>query len=59
MSEVKIFTDDGVCQTVHLPMLLPTSGTYTIRTGQPIRIEPGFQEVEITITKVSKPREGE
>lgn len=38
------------CQTVHLPTLAPASGTYTFRTGEPIRIEPGFQEVEITIS---------
>jgi hypothetical protein len=44
-------------QTVHLPGLLPTDGSYTFRTGELIRIEPGFQEVEIRIRLVPKPKD--
>ena len=39
--------------TVHLPTILPTSGTYTIRTGQPVTIAPGCQQIEITISLVT------
>jgi hypothetical protein len=50
---VKIISADQV-QTVHLPTLIPASGTYTFRTSGSIRIDPGFQEVEITITLAPK-----
>lgn len=50
--DVTIFRDIDDWTTVHLPTLLPTDGSYTVRTGRPIRIEPGFQEIEITMRLV-------
>jgi hypothetical protein len=44
---------------VVLPVMRP-GDRYTIKTGQPVTIEPAFQEVKITITKaIHEPDQGE
>lgn len=55
--DIRIFAGSE-CRKVHLPTIWPASGTYTIRTGRPITIEPGFQEIEITIALVQPPSAG-
>lgn len=54
-----VITMNGEVRTVHLPTVLPTSGTYTIKTGKPVNIRPGFQEIIITITLAPKTEEAD